>query len=199
MQNEMRDRLIELLSQYFNIGDSYAYNLTRDKSAFGIGTMSFDDFEEFDDDTISDITDYLIKNGTIVIDTNVVSPKNRPLIQTIADMPLDEVLDLVRAKQEGRIIVPPCKVGDKVYVDGNSWGEYACIHYENRFIHSKFFVIGEIVSIVKTKKQLLMKIRVESANHSRYYHKRYTVNAIGKTVFFTKKEAEQALKGHEGK
>lgn len=91
----------------------------------------------------------------------------------------------------------PCKVGDTVYVDGNSWSEYACIHYENEFIHSKYFVIGEIVSIVKTKKQLLMKIRVESANHSRYYHKRYTVNAIGKTVFLTRESAEQALKERE--
>ena len=41
MPSEIRGILIELLSQYFNIGDSYAYNLTRDKSAFGIGTMSF--------------------------------------------------------------------------------------------------------------------------------------------------------------
>ena len=66
MQNELRDKLIELLSQYFNIGDCYAYNLTKDKSAFGIGTMSLDDFAEFDDDTISDIVDYLIEYGVIV-------------------------------------------------------------------------------------------------------------------------------------
>lgn len=137
MQNEMRDRLVELLKSKTA---PWEYLLCKSN--------------------IEALADYLIENGAIV---------------------------------------PPCKVGDTVYVDGNSWSEYACIHYENEFIHSKFFVIGEIVSIVKTKKQLLMKIRVESANHSRYYHKRYTVNAIGKTVFLTKEEAEQALKGHEGK
>lgn len=62
----MRDKLIEMLSQYFDIGDSYAYNLTRHKSAFAIGTMSLEDFEEFDDDTVADIADYLLANGVIV-------------------------------------------------------------------------------------------------------------------------------------
>lgn len=90
------------------------------------------------------------------------------------------------------VIVPPCKVGDRVYVDGDTWG-YGAIYYENRFIHSKYFLVGEIVSIIKTKKQLLIKIRVSNSIHSRYRHKRYTVNAIGKTVFFTYKEAEKAL------
>lgn len=49
--------------RYFSIGDSYAYNLTRDKQAFVVGTMSLDDFEEFDEDVIDDIVNYLIKNG----------------------------------------------------------------------------------------------------------------------------------------
>ena len=40
-----KDKLIELLCQYFCVGgDCYSFNLTRDKSAFAIGTMSFDDF-----------------------------------------------------------------------------------------------------------------------------------------------------------
>lgn len=57
------DKLKELLMRYFSIGDSYAYNLTRDKQAFVVGTMSLDDFEEFDEDVIDDIVNYLIKNG----------------------------------------------------------------------------------------------------------------------------------------
>ena len=62
----MREKLIELLSMYFNIGDSYSYNLTRMKTAFASGTMGFDDFEEFDDDTIADIVDYLIAKGVTI-------------------------------------------------------------------------------------------------------------------------------------
>ncbi len=96
------------------------------------------------------------------------------------------------------VIVPPCKVGDTVYVDGDTWS-YFPIHYESRFIHSKYFVVGEIVSIIKTKKQLLMKIRVDNSIHTRHTYKRYTVNAIGVTVFLTKEEVEKALKEREGK
>ena len=62
-----KDKLIELLCQYFCVGgDCYSFNLTRDKSAFAIGTMSFDDFEEFDDESMNDLADFLIKNGVSV-------------------------------------------------------------------------------------------------------------------------------------
>lgn len=33
----VRERLTELLSRYFTIGDSYAYNLTRVKEGFAVG------------------------------------------------------------------------------------------------------------------------------------------------------------------
>ena len=62
----MREKLIELLTRYFTIGDSYCYNLTRIKTAFEVGTMSLDDFEEFDDDTVADIADFLIANGVTI-------------------------------------------------------------------------------------------------------------------------------------
>ena len=38
-----------------------AYHLVRDKSAFAIGTISIDDFEEFDEDTTHDIAEYIFK------------------------------------------------------------------------------------------------------------------------------------------
>lgn len=63
---DVREKLTELLTEYFNIGDSYAYNLTRVKSAFSCGTVGLDDFEEFDDETVADVADYLIANGVTV-------------------------------------------------------------------------------------------------------------------------------------
>lgn len=63
---DMRDRLIELLAKYFTIGDSYAYNLTRVKEAFAVGTVTIDDFVEFDDEVVADIADHLLANGVIV-------------------------------------------------------------------------------------------------------------------------------------
>ena len=59
----MKEKLVELLNKYFQIGDSYAYNLMRAKEAFAIGTMKFDDFVEFDDETTSDLADFLLANG----------------------------------------------------------------------------------------------------------------------------------------
>lgn len=62
----MKDKLKDLLMEYFSIGDSYSYNLTRDKSSFSIGTISLEDFEEFDENFINDIVDYLLKNNVTI-------------------------------------------------------------------------------------------------------------------------------------
>lgn len=61
----MEELLKLALEEYFETNkDTYAYWLTRDKSAFDAGTMTLDDFEEFDDTTINDIaenvTQYII-------------------------------------------------------------------------------------------------------------------------------------------
>lgn len=54
------DLLKELLMEYFRIGvDCYAYNLTRDKSAFECGTVTVNDFEEFNEEVIDDIIDFI--------------------------------------------------------------------------------------------------------------------------------------------
>ena len=62
----VREKLVGLLAKYFDVGDSYYYNLTRTKNAFAYGTMGFDDFEEFDDETVADIAEYLIAHGVTV-------------------------------------------------------------------------------------------------------------------------------------
>lgn len=57
------ERLKDVLMDYFDINnDTYTYNLTRDKRAFGVGTMTFDDFEEFSEEIIDDIVDYIKRN-----------------------------------------------------------------------------------------------------------------------------------------
>lgn len=55
--------LKEILMNYFDInGDTYAYNLTRVKSAFEVGTITLDDFEEFTEETIDDMVAYIKEN-----------------------------------------------------------------------------------------------------------------------------------------
>lgn len=86
---EQKERLIEILSRYFQIGDSYAYNLTRDKEAFSVGTMDLDDFEEFDEVTVADIAEYLTANGVIVppckVGQTVWFIRNEKIIETKVD------------------------------------------------------------------------------------------------------------------
>lgn len=57
------EKLKRILMKYFDINnDTYAYNLTRDKAAFSVGTMTFDDFEEFTEEIIDDIVEYIKEN-----------------------------------------------------------------------------------------------------------------------------------------
>lgn len=55
------EKLRQLLTEYFNIGDSYAYWLTRVKEAFAYGTVTLDDFEEFTEESIDDIIEFIQK------------------------------------------------------------------------------------------------------------------------------------------
>lgn len=97
------------------------------------------------------------------------------------------------------VIVPPCKVGDTVYVNPYTLGYLSFTDYEHCFIHSKHFVIAEVVSIIKTRKQNLIKLKIYNrTTHTAKYH-RYPISSIGKTVFITKEEAEKALEAENEK
>ena len=64
------DYLKELLMEYFRIGvDCYAYNL-RDKLAFECGTVTVNDFEEFNEEMIDDIIDFIKSRTRIMGDFN---------------------------------------------------------------------------------------------------------------------------------
>lgn len=113
------------------------------------------------------IADHLLANGVLVIDTDVVSMKNRPLISSVASLPIDEVIDLVKAKEEGRLIVPPCKVGDTVYY----------LHeYVNRVYE------GEVTSFIYVS---------DTNRFGIHYDGGYGI--FGRYVFLTREEAEKAL------
>lgn len=59
------DELINALDEYFCMSDTYAFNLTRVKESRSCGTMTIDDFEEFDEETISDLAEFLINKGLV--------------------------------------------------------------------------------------------------------------------------------------
>lgn len=58
-----KQELIQKLMNYFDIGTNncMAYNLTRVKEARQYGTLTIDDFVEFDEETIDDIVNWIFK------------------------------------------------------------------------------------------------------------------------------------------
>ena len=103
--------------------------------------------------------------------------------------PIDRLRELKQADDEGRCVVPPCKVGQKVKVDVRTWGNV----WNYKTVENGKFLIGEIVAITKTKKQTLVNVSWKRPT------RRYPASAIGKTVFLTREEAalrrEQDEKG----
>lgn len=100
----------------------------------------------------------------------------------------------LQAEQDGRLVVLPCKVGDKVRVDARTWGDT----WNYKTVDGGKYLLGETVAIIKTRKQTFIKIRVEHNVSWKRPMRRYPISAIGKTVFLTREEAEAALKGGEG-
>lgn len=56
------DKLIDVLYVYFNIGDSYVYNLNIHKDAYYYGYMTLDDFTEFTDTDIVELAEFIFEN-----------------------------------------------------------------------------------------------------------------------------------------
>lgn len=152
-----RERLIELLEQ-----KSCAF-VPCENECHGCRNV------EMYDDQIEAMADHLLANGVVVVDTNIVSPKNRPLISQCLDRPIDEIIELVNAKDEGRILVLPCKVGDTVYVLD------ICAR---KIIERK---------VTEIRQMDWGTIYIHSFGFG------YPVDLIGKTVFLSRELAEKAL------
>ncbi len=156
-----RDRLIELLQ-----------NCVEENVGVNDPNVSFEvDYEN--------IADYLLANGVRVIDTKVINPENRELITHFAGMPINDVLDLVRAEKEGRLIRPPCKVGDKVYAKYSGTNKI------------EYYVIDEVTHLGSDYFQF--EAHLENEDGYTVDTIEFGVPEIGLTVFLTKEEAEKAL------
>lgn len=98
----------------------------------------------------------------------------------------------------GNVIVIPCMVGaDTVYVDCKAWRKaYSFVNYPHVFIKEKYYIVADVVAIIKTRKQTLVKLGTyNKATFTREYE-RFPISAIGKTVFLSEAEARKALQGN---
>ena len=81
--------------------------------------------------------------------------------------PIDHIRDLIKAEQDGRLVVLPCKAGDHVWVDGREAVVENFFGYETeRYLHAQFYDNMQYIDIPFTE--------------------------IGKTVFLTNEEADHA-------
>ena len=96
------------------------------------------------------------------------------------DYDIDRLKELVEADRDGRCIVLPCKVGDKVY----------CIqsYFNDAKMRSEKKVKCRIVDFVQSFPDLF-----------ECYGMIYKFEDIGKTVFLTREEAEATLEKMKGK
>lgn len=88
---------------------------------------------------------------------------------------------LLRAQDDGRLVVLPCKVGDTLWVTSNPWtGKLlkkpldACVNGMEMYSHGLYV-------------NLLFDTRKINGTRD------YEINHIGKTVFLTREEAKAAL------
>ena len=56
-----RDKIHSAINEHIDIEDTYAYYLTREKSSFSVGTVTLDDFEEWTDSDVADLTDSIME------------------------------------------------------------------------------------------------------------------------------------------
>lgn len=57
-----KEFLRDVLLRYFSIGNSYTYELTRVKNAFYIGTMDLSDFQEWTEENVDELVEYILRN-----------------------------------------------------------------------------------------------------------------------------------------
>lgn len=98
------------------------------------------------------------------------------------DYSISRMVELMKADIEGRVVVPPCKVGDTVY-----------------FVNAKqileFAVVGYAAD--ETGISWVYSEYVDKTGHTN--ERTFSPDRIGKTTFLTREEAEKALQEMEGK
>ena len=95
-----------------------------------------------------------------------------------------KVVDSYRkAEEQGFLVRLPCKVGDTVYV-------------LRRGIGSNFPEVYPVIVAAFAINRFGCVMEIDDTNFYGY-HERYNLKYWGKTVFFTREEAEAALKGEK--
>ena len=94
---------------------------------------------------------------------------------------LDRFRQLVKADRDGRLVMPPCKVGDTLWVTSNPWTGKLLKKPLDAYVNGmKMYSRGLYVNLLFDTRKI---------NGTRDYE----INHIGKIVFLTREKAKAAL------
>lgn len=84
----LKEKISEAISTHISLDDTYTYELTRVKTAFEVGTMSLEDFEEWSDENVNNLAESIIDvlqpqlndNQKIVLEwLKLTAPTGKPM------------------------------------------------------------------------------------------------------------------------
>ena len=101
---------------------------------------------------------------------------------------IDRLRELAEADKDGRVVVLPCKVGEKLWVIG-----------QDNVPREMELEAPDIRTVCTDEDNLCMSTCNRKPDGYCAYRLRNDGTSIGKTVFFTREEAEKALAEREGK
>lgn len=58
--SSLKEKIAAAISNHVSLEDTYTYELTRTKSAFEVGTMSLEDFEEWTEENVDDLAKAIV-------------------------------------------------------------------------------------------------------------------------------------------
>lgn len=88
------------------------------------------------------------------------------------------------------VIVPPCKVGDVVWVN---WERYSKSQKETRPVKVYALRFDTKKNNMRICVEGNFKVTAYGGSYTHYYNGTFAWNSVGKSVFLTKEEAEKAL------
>ena len=104
-------------------------------------------------------------------------------LETLNNTPISRLVELAEADKDGRCVVLPCKVGEKIY-----------------YLNGKYIIEVDVVGYKVDETGAWLFIgETYNPETNRAYHCDLETERIGKTVFFAREEAEKALQEMEGK
>lgn len=91
-----RDKIHSAINEHIDIEDTYAYFLTREKSSFSVGTVTLDDFEEWTDSDVADLTDLIMEKINPELNENQQVVLEELCSKFDSEIPFQSIYELVK-------------------------------------------------------------------------------------------------------